>query len=433
MNIRLKTSVALLAVLLLCAACGESRAETTTGVAEPQAMPDLDTGHVLSADQVHNAGIKTSAAVSKTLTATLKLPAMAEEDLDEQAHVNSILPGVITKVAAKLGHEVEKGTLLCTIRSAALAEAVADLRSARTVLETSVRMQKREQEILRRGVALAMATKERETQMVEDGFGTARDQAAAKHALQTAELARDRRSLELDQLITRQRNALSAAAAKLEAWGFDAGYVDSPDSSIGTYSLYADQAGVVMERHITEGESVDAQTQLFLIQGMGKVWMLASVFENQIRLVNEGVAATVRFNAYPDLAIEGVVDQIDHHLDLDTRSVKARVQVINSPLPGRKDPHPLLPGMYGSMEVATGTVNADVVVPTSSVLKEGERSYLFTVDEHSSFRRRFVETGLRTADEVEVRSGITVGEQVVVEGIFILESMLRAESLAGEE
>lgn len=417
----------LVAALLVLSACGQEPQAHFDSEEYAEVLPDLDAGYQLSADQITNAGIQSTAADSRTLTTTLTLPAMAVEDLDEQSHVNSILPGVITNVAAELGHEVEQGALMCTIRSATLAQAVADVHLARTVLKTSMRMQDRELEIHQRCVALAQSTQDREQQMSKEGFGTATALANAQIALQEAELARDRRALELEQQIAHQNETLSAALAQLHAWGFDSDFPDSPEASIGIYSLYASKPGVVMERHITEGEYVDAQTQLFLIQGMEIVWMLASVFENQIRFVNEGAGAVVHFNAYPDLVVEGVVDHIHHDLDIDTRSVKARVQVRNHPLPGRKDPHPLLPGMYGTITVETGSVDAKVVIPASTILREGDRDYIFTTDGAGTFQRRFVQIGLRTNDYAEVLSGIELGEQVITDGLFILESLLHAD------
>lgn len=412
----------------LLPSCGPEKV-TLESEESMQIAPNLDKGYVMTDDQILNAGIGTNPAVAKSLTATLLLPAMATEDLDEQVHVNAVLPGVVIKVVAELGFEVDRGALMCTIRSAELAEAAAAVHSARSALATSMHMQSRELEIHHRQVLLAISNQQREETASEKGFGTARELAEAKTALQKAELARDRRSLELEQQIARQNADLFSAIAKLNAWGFEESYVDTPQSKIGEYSLFASAGGVVMERHVTEGESVDAQTQLFLIQGMEEVWMLASVFENQLRFVDEGAVATVRFNAYPELEIPGVVDHIHHDLDVDTRSVKARAKVKNHGVLDRIDQHPLLPGMYGSMEVVTGRVDALVTVPGSCLLDSDGRSFVFTLDEQHGFRRRFVKIGLRTNTEVEILEGIDAGEQVVTEGIFILESLLKADVL----
>ncbi len=429
----LKAHTRLIVPLLACAlsltACGQDQSGPHGGEDVSHDLPNLDLGHALTDDQLANSGIKTSAPTSTKVTTTLTLPAMAVEDLDEQAHVNSILPGVVTRVAADLGHEVDGGALMCTIRSAVLAQAVSDIHTARAVLASSMRMQEKELAVLDRCVELAQGAEHRERELAAKGFGTARQLADAKAALQQAELERDRRILELEQKIAKENELLSASMSKLAAWGFNPDYLNTQDAAIGQYSLYASKPGVVMGRHITEGEFVDTQTQLFLIQGMREVWMLASVFENQIRFVDEGAAATVRFNAYPDLVIEGTVDHIHHDLDVDTRSVKARVKVRNRPLAGRNDEHPLLPGMYGSIEVRTGEVMAKTAVPTGALLKEGNREYLFTKDRSGVFRRRFVETGLRTSDVVQITSDLPADEEVVVEGMFALESILHTDTV----
>lgn len=394
---------------------------------------NLDEGFQLSAEQIERAEISTTAAGAKTLVASLRLPAVAEQDLDAQSHVNAPLPGVVVAIQAVLGAEVEKGALMCTIRSAELAAAVADLHVDQSAMDTTLMMRKREDELLARGVKLAEETVSREESMREQGFGTARLLADAQAALQESQLKRDRRLLELDQMVARIELDIQAAKERIASWGFDDAFASTKQASAGLYTLHAKAAGVVLERHITVGEAVDSQSQLFFIQGMDEIWMLANVFENQLRFVDEGAKAIVRFHAFPEMEIEGVIDHIHHDLDEATRSVKARVKVRNRVLPGRKEPHPLLPGMYGSMEIETGEVDAMVVVSPKSLLHENGRDFVFTLSSDGFAKRRFVEVGLRSKNGVEILSGLDAGDLVVTDGVFVLKSLLHLESIGEDE
>ena len=188
----------------------------------------------------------------------------------------------------------------------------------------------------------------------------------------------------------------------------------------------------MLERHVTVGEFVDAETKLFLIQGMDEVWMLAAAFENQLRFLDEGDSATVRFDAFPEMEVEGIVDHIHHGLETDTRSVRARVKVRNRPLPGRSESHPLLPGMFGSIEIEIGEVQAELVVPAAALLEESGREFLFTM-EGNLVQRHFVETGMRTAQGVEVLHGLSPGAEVVVEGVFLLKSMMHMDAIGDHD
>ncbi|MFK5957060.1 MAG: efflux RND transporter periplasmic adaptor subunit [Planctomycetota bacterium] len=422
-------------LLALFVACGQNQEELKQANETEEHKDELNfqTGAQLTAEQRLLANIQTVPAVSKALVTSMTLSAVAEQDLDNQTHVNSPLPGVVIEIQAALGDEVEIGDPLCTIRSAPLAQAVADMRSAQVELESFLQLQKQELVLLQRGVNIAEDAVEREEKLSREGFGTSRQLADAKAALQVEELRRDRRALELEQLIAKSEISLEAIGTKIESWGLEKSISTTISGAMGIFSLSAQSKGVVLERHITPGEAVDSQTQLFLIQGMEEVWMLASVFENQLRYLNEGTPAKVRFNAFPSMLIEGIVDHIHHDLDHDTRSVKARIKVRNRPFEGRTEPHPLLPGMFGSVEIETNRRFVDVAIPASSILTEGEEEYVFTMTKQGIVRQRFIETGLRSKDEVEVLKGLSAGDNVVIEGMFTLKSMSHMDSIGGHD
>lgn len=424
----------LLALLLLpgfALSCGSSDTPTEDQLPAADA-PNLDAGVSLSADQVSNSGIRVEPPRIKDLTRSLVFPAMAEADLDRQSHVNAAVPGVVIGISAELGQDVETGQPLCRVQSPALAEAAAELRQARASLESTTLMRERELTLLQRGIEVAKAALDRQQASFDSGFGSATSLSEAQAAYQTARLALESRQLELERQSAQEANRLTTAESRLAAWGFSAGYADSEDGRDGSFTILARQGGVILERHITLGEFVDSGDHLFLIQDMNLIWMLASVFETQIAAIDEGVDAIVRFHAFPELTIRGTVDHIHHDLDPETRSVHARVKVANMPMDGRSDPHPLLPGMYGSIEIETAHAKAATVVPTRSLQRDGETDYLFTLATDGLYRRRMVQIGLRTREEAEVLSGLPVGEEVVVEGVFILESLLHAEEI-GEE
>ncbi len=365
----------------------------------------------------------------------LEVSAVAGPNLDEQAHVNAPLPGIVTRIFSELGGEVEAGELMCELRSRDLADALASLRTARARLAATERMREREMEVLERGVAVAADALAREQELADSGLSTVQRLADRRLALQEAELARDQRLLALDKRLVEEELAVEAARADLVALGFaDDGEVerllDDGDALRGIYRLFASAPGVVMQRHITEGEFVDAQTQLFLVQGMEKIWVMGSVFEDDLRFVDEGQKAWVRFRAYPDVEFPAVVDHIHHDLEEATRSVRVRVQLENRPIAGRSEPHPLLPGMFATLLLEVDAVDAAVSVPNPAVLRDREgRPFVLVREGEGHWERRFVELGVQGRERTEILSGLAAGEEVAVDGQFPLLSLLRLEEI----
>ncbi|HET9753470.1 MAG TPA: hypothetical protein VFP52_10935, partial [Myxococcales bacterium] len=109
-----------------------------------------------------------------------------------------------------------------------------------------------------------------------------------------------------------------------------------------------------------------------------------------------------------------------------SRSLKVRLEVEN---PG----YLLRPDMFVDVELPLELPSA-MTVPAGSVLDSGLRKTVFVDRGNGSFERRAVETGWRFGDRVEVRSGLSPGERIVVAGTFLLdsESRMRLGAAASE-
>ena len=84
------------------------------------------------------------------------------------------------------------------------------------------------------------------------------------------------------------------------------------------------------------------------------------------------------------------------------------------------------------MEAETGNdVEAVTAVLREALLREGDRSFVFVRAEPGTFERRWVETGTETERWAEVVAGLSPGDEVVVEGAFLLKSQSMADELGG--
>lgn len=90
----------------------------------------------------------------------------------------------------------------------------------------------------------------------------------------------------------------------------------------------------------------------------------------------------------------------------------------------------LRPGMYVRVRIPVGETSEAVAVPEAALAEHESRSFLFVADDRNTFRRVDVVTGQRCGDLVEILSGISAGDRVVVAGTFGLKSSLLLE---GEE
>ena len=189
-------------------------------------------------------------------------------------------------------------------------------------------------------------------------------------------------------------------------------------------TIVAPRSGVVVNRGVTVGTSVDPSTTLLTIADLSRVWILAEVPEASIPAVSIGMSAMLDFPASGRPPFAARVEFVYPTLTERTRTLRVRLSASN---PGGA----LRPGLYGT--VAFESVGRDVItVPRDALVDTGLQQHVF-VATGDRFEPRAVTLGAQLADRVEVRTGLREGERIVAAGVFLLdsESRLRATGGAG--
>lgn len=189
-------------------------------------------------------------------------------------------------------------------------------------------------------------------------------------------------------------------------------------------TVVAPRGGVVVNRGVTVGTSVDPSTTLLTIADLSRVWILAEVPEANILAMRVGALAQLDFPASGRAPFTARIDFIYPTLSERTRTLRVRFSAAN---PGGG----LRPGLYGT--AAFELPGQDVItVPRDAIVDTGTQQHVF-VATGDRFEPRVVTLGVQLADRVEVRAGLKEGEQIVAAGVFLLdsESRLRATGGAG--
>lgn len=415
-------------------------------------------GHVeLTARQFESAGIEVAPVVSSKVSESLMLTGSITGNADTVQHVTPRVSGRVGKVLKGLGERVEKGELLCVIDSVELGEAVADylrdramLEAATATLESARALFERRvtalAEVLDGAVAVQERIHAREQELQQKAVSTIRPLLEAEKALQLAKLdkdgktteltaERDSRLLELEVALRSRRIDLTAAANRLRALGISSKELealgdDSPLLS-GTLGIRASGDGVVVSRHVSNGEFIEAGSTLYVVEDLSDVWFIASAFEAQMRSLRIGQAASVSLDAFPSVSLSAVVSFIDYQIDPVSRSVGVRILLKNEPIDGWNGELPLRPGMFGRAELETTSRQAGAVLPESALVHEDAGDYVFVQVEPFAFERRDVEAIPVAGGLVEIVSGLKAGESVAVSGTFLLKSAERQAELGG--
>ena len=189
-------------------------------------------------------------------------------------------------------------------------------------------------------------------------------------------------------------------------------------------TVVAPRSGVVVNRGITVGTSVDPSTTLLTIADLSRVWVLAEVPEAGITAVRVGATAQLDFPASGRPPFAARVDFLYPTLTDRTRTLRVRFSAANTG-------GGLRPGLYGTAAFESAGPQV-ITVPRDAVVDTGVEQHVF-VATGDRFEPRAVTLGVQLADRVEVRSGLETGERIVAAGVFLLdsESRLRATGGAG--
>jgi membrane fusion protein, copper/silver efflux system len=204
--------------------------------------------------------------------------------------------------------------------------------------------------------------------------------------------------------------------AESELAGLRAG--DAPRRSV---VLRAPRDGVVTEKTARVGLRFMPGDALYQITDLTSVWLIGSVFEQDLALVRPGAQVTATVVAYPGKAFKGTVTFISPMLQPETRTAQVRVELAN--------PDGLLkPAMYGSIELAAGPATPRLAVPDAAILDTGTRQLVLVDRGGGEFEPRTVRLGVHADGYTEILDGVAEREAVVVNGNFLIdsESNLRA-------
>ena len=233
-------------------------------------------------------------------------------------------------------------------------------------------------------------------------------QANAAEAAANAERAR---SLQASGALSQQQiqqytTAEQTAQARVEA---ARAQLQAQQLRLRFTQVVAPDSGVISARTATVGAVVGAGTELFRMVRKGRLEWRAEVTATELARLQPGTPA--QLTTASGATVQGTVRVVAPTVDVQTRNGLVYVD-----LPA----HPQLrAGMFARGEFALGSSDA-LTVPQEAVVVRDGFSYVFAMDADSKVQQRKVHTGRRTADRVEVISGLEAGTPVVVRGAGFL-------------
>ncbi len=183
------------------------------------------------------------------------------------------------------------------------------------------------------------------------------------------------------------------------------------DARIAKTEIRAPFAGRIGLRSMSEGGYVTPSTPIATLQSLDPIKLDFAVPEKYSGQIRAGVPIEFSVSGL-DRKFKGAVYAIEPRIDSATRSVQLRARAAN---PERL----LFPGSFAQVELVLSEQNDAILVPTVSLVTSLETTSLFVVEEGKAATRQ-VETGQRTAAEVQITRGLKMGDRVITSGLQLV-------------
>lgn len=175
-------------------------------------------------------------------------------------------------------------------------------------------------------------------------------------------------------------------------------------------TIRAPFAGQIASRDVEMGDVAPKHTQLMTIVDTSSLITEVAVSELVLQHLKIGSRAEVRIDALGKTVYPGKILRIYPTIDPATR--RGRIEVTLNPVPkGAR------PGQFCRVTLHT-TNSRNISIPLSALRRDASGEFVYVLGEDSKAQRVTVESGLRLADMVEIRTGLQVGQQVITRGFL---------------
>ena len=183
-------------------------------------------------------------------------------------------------------------------------------------------------------------------------------------------------------------------------------------STLSDTSVKAPISGVITTKNISETNMVSSQSAPFVIVDMSKVTVDVNVSEKLINVIKQGDVVDVTIPTIGDNVIQGRIKTITPSAD-STNTYPVKIEIDNSD-------GSIKPGMFAEIHFVYSQKDNTVVVPRNTIIETLDSKYVYVVEDNKAVKKE-VETGIDNGNEIEITSGVSFGENVIVKGQSYVE------------
>jgi RND family efflux transporter MFP subunit len=335
---------------------------------------------------------------SETMVENLRLPGFVLAKPDRSVKVSPGIAGKIVDIKVGLGQQVRKGQIIAILDDRLLTNQVNQAHAKILVALAGVEQAKT-------SLLLAQNTEDRNRRLVQQDVGAEKDLIAASSAVETAKA----QVLAANAQVEDAKAGEAAAKAQLTY-----AQVKSPIN------------GLVAQRYLNISDSADTTTPIMQIVDLSEVIIDASLPTTQPANIKGGDPAIIEAKAIPDLKLAGKVQSVNAVTDNQGTTIGVRI-LCNNPKTELKEGMPVTASIVLLTHVNAATVPMGALVSDPA---DPNKKMVYAFKD-GKIKRVPVEIGIQNKTDVEIKSGLHVGESIVAGGAYGVPDGTEVEAEGG--
>tara|TARA_B100000989_G_scaffold47033_1_gene30544 strand:+ start:831 stop:1700 length:870 start_codon:yes stop_codon:yes gene_type:complete len=167
--------------------------------------------------------------------------------------------------------------------------------------------------------------------------------------------------------------------------------------------------GVLGYTGLTEDILVTDNIFIITLDDNSIIYSDIKIPENYSASIQKGLPVNVKISSYKGKIFQGEIDFVSSRINADTRSLLCRIKVENENLE-------LISGSLLEVSIKFN-LRSSVGVPDTSIMVEGDKSFVYKISDKNIADKINVITGLRSNKYIEIISGLDEGDIIVAEGL----------------
>lgn len=218
---------------------------------------------------------------------------------------------------------------------------------------------------------------------------------------------------------------VEAARRRLELWTLTEKQINELEKTKSISPLitfYSNRSGYLSDLLVREGEYVEIGSPMFRLADLSSLWIEAQLYSSEINYLRQSPTLEVEFEAFPGERIKGEIVYDNPRLEDNTKINLVRIKVNN-----QKGNYK--PGLMAYVYLKRNRKET-LVIPKSALLLENN-AIVWVETPDGMFEQRMVEIGIQNKREVEILTGLSVGDKVVTRSGFLLNSAWKVKQGGG--